>query len=180
VKNNKDSDNDWFQIESNKLGTRHAALSSFLRGALLLGLLTTRPKRCSWSGKCWYIHEYKRYEFDLEFEVRSQWPASAAIVFRRGRALAQIPVGYPNTPFEILLPELEGKTVKMYRGGKICLTVHFKPLWAKNVPHFGIAHALAMGVHCPASLRVVRYSLMKARVRCDFSWRRGWRPRFRI
>jgi len=20
----------------------------------------------------------------------------------------------------------------MYRGGKICLTVHFKPLWAKN------------------------------------------------
>jgi hypothetical protein len=32
------------------------------------------------------------------------------------------------------------------RGGKICLTVHFKPLWARNVPHFGIAHALALGV----------------------------------
>ena len=25
-----------------------------------------------------------------------------------------------------------GKTAKMYRGGAICLTVHFKPLWAKN------------------------------------------------
>jgi hypothetical protein len=33
---------------------------------------------------------------------------------------------------EIELPELEGKTAKMYRGGKICLTIHFKPLWAKN------------------------------------------------
>ena len=32
------------------------------------------------------------------------------------------------------------------RGGKICLTDHFKPLWARNVPHFGIAHALALGV----------------------------------
>jgi hypothetical protein len=32
----------------------------------------------------------------------------------------------------------------MYRGGKICQTVHFKPLWGKNSPHFGIAHALAV------------------------------------
>jgi ufm1-conjugating enzyme 1 len=58
----------------------------------------------------------------------------------------QIPVSYPTTPFEIVLPELEGKTPKMYRGGKICLSLHFKPLWSKNVPHFGIAHALAMGL----------------------------------
>ncbi|KHN08214.1 Ubiquitin-fold modifier-conjugating enzyme 1, partial [Glycine soja] len=34
----------------------------------------------------------------------------------------------------------------MYRGGKICLTVHFKPLWAKNCPRFGIAHALCLGL----------------------------------
>nr|DAD40833.1 TPA_asm: hypothetical protein HUJ06_015156 [Nelumbo nucifera] len=32
------------------------------------------------------------------------------------------------------------------RGGKICLTVHFKPLWAKNCPRFGIAHALCLGL----------------------------------
>ena len=34
----------------------------------------------------------------------------------------------------------------MYRGGKICLSAHFKPLWARNVPHFGIAHALILGL----------------------------------
>ena len=38
-----------------------------------------------------------------------------------------------------------------YRGGKICLTDHFKPLWARNVPKFGIAHAMALGVsYCAA------------------------------
>jgi hypothetical protein len=33
-----------------------------------------------------------------------------------------------------------------FRGGKICLDIHFSPLWAKNVPKFGIAHALALAV----------------------------------
>lgn len=37
----------------------------------------------------------------------------------------------------------------MYRGGKICLSDHFKPLWARNVPKFGIAHAMALGVGFP-------------------------------
>jgi len=32
------------------------------------------------------------------------------------------------------------------RGGIICTTDHFKPLWSKNVPHFGLAHALALGL----------------------------------
>ena len=36
--------------------------------------------------------------------------------------------------------------VYFFRGGKICLTDHFKPLWARNVPKFGIAHAMALGV----------------------------------
>ena len=36
--------------------------------------------------------------------------------------------------------------LQMYRGGKICLTDHFKPLWGRNVPRFGIAHALALGL----------------------------------
>lgn len=58
----------------------------------------------------------------------------------------QIPVTYPATTIEITLPELDGKTAKMYRGGKICLTDHFKPLWARNIPKFGIAHAFALGV----------------------------------
>jgi hypothetical protein len=34
----------------------------------------------------------------------------------------------------------------IFSGGKICMTDHFQPLWARNVPRFGIAHALALGV----------------------------------
>merc|ERR1719183_902114 len=100
VQNNKANDNDWFTISSNKEGTK-------------------------WTGKCWYIHNLLKYEFDLQFDI---------------------PVTYPATAPELELPELDGKTSKMYRGGKICLTIHFKPLWAKNAPHFGIAHALCLGL----------------------------------
>lgn len=75
-----------------------------------------------WTGKCWYIYNFVRYEFDLQFEI---------------------PATYPSTPIEMELPELDGKTHKMYRGGKICLDIHFAPLWAKHQPKLGIAHALA-------------------------------------
>jgi ufm1-conjugating enzyme 1 len=34
----------------------------------------------------------------------------------------------------------------MYRGGKICLDIHFSPVWAKNTPKFGIAHSLSIAV----------------------------------
>ncbi|KAJ0025224.1 hypothetical protein Pint_08554 [Pistacia integerrima] len=118
---NKSNDNDWFRISAcNPEGTR-------------------------WTGKCWYVHNLLKYEFDLQFDI---------------------PVTYPSTAPEIELPQLDGKTQKMYRGGKICLTVHFKPLWAKNwfslnhvmkhiaivityyalCPRFGIAHALCLGL----------------------------------
>lgn len=100
VSNNKESDNDWFRLESNKDGTR-------------------------WFGKCWHIQNLLKYEFGIEFDL---------------------PVTYPTTAPEIALPELDGKTAKMYRGGKICLTDHFKPLWARNIPKFGIAHAMALGL----------------------------------
>lgn len=71
------------------------------------------------------MHDLVRYEFDLQFDV---------------------PVTYPQVSVPIALPELDGKTAKMYHGGLICLTEHFQPLWARNVPHFGIAHALALGL----------------------------------
>lgn len=100
IHNNKEADNDWLRIQSNKEGTR-------------------------WFGKCWYIQDYKKYEFELEFDI---------------------PVTYPSTAPEIAIPELDGKTAKMYRGGKICLTEHFKPLWSRNAPKFGVAHALALGL----------------------------------
>uniref|UniRef100_A0A182PMP1 Ubiquitin-fold modifier-conjugating enzyme 1 n=1 Tax=Anopheles epiroticus TaxID=199890 RepID=A0A182PMP1_9DIPT len=100
VQNSKAADMEWFRLESNKEGTK-------------------------WFGKCWYIHQMHKYEFDVEFDI---------------------PITYPTTSPEIALPELDGKTAKMYRGGKICLTDHFKPLWAKNVPKFGIAHAMSLGL----------------------------------
>jgi len=46
VENNKAADIDWFRLESNREGTR-------------------------WFGKCWYIHELLKYEFDVEFDVSS-------------------------------------------------------------------------------------------------------------
>lgn len=35
---------------------------------------------------------------------------------------------------------------QFFRGGKICLSDHFKPLWARNVPKFGIAQAFSLGL----------------------------------
>ena len=71
------------------------------------------------------MYDMIKYEYDLEFEI---------------------PAKYPLVPIELCLPELDGKTEKMYRGGKICLDIHFAPLWQKNTPHFGIAHSLAYGL----------------------------------
>jgi ufm1-conjugating enzyme 1 len=87
------------------------------------------PHGTRWTGRCWYYYEQIRYEFDLEFDI---------------------PVTYPISAPELKLPQLEGLTSKMYRGGKICQTIHFQPLWARNVPRFGIAHSLALSVryHC--------------------------------
>lgn len=44
MQNNKESDNDWFRLESNKDGTQ-------------------------WFGKCWHVHELMKYEFAIEFDV---------------------------------------------------------------------------------------------------------------
>nr|DAD28742.1 TPA_asm: hypothetical protein HUJ06_030210 [Nelumbo nucifera] len=45
-------------------------------------------------------------------------------------------VTYPSTASEIELPQ----------GGKIYLTIHFKPLWNENYRIFGTAHALCLGL----------------------------------
>ena len=78
-----------------------------------------------WKGKCWHMRNYTKYEFSFEFSIPSAYPSAAP---------------------EIIIPELEGKTAKMYRGGKICLTDHFFPLWARNIPKYGIAHLLILGL----------------------------------
>lgn len=79
-----------------------------------------------WFGKCWYIHELLKYDFGMEFDIPVTYP--------------------PATAPEVAIPELDRKTAKMYRGGKICRTDHFKPLWARNVPTFGLAHLMALGL----------------------------------
>ena len=101
VQANKAADADWFTVSP------------------------TDKTGAAWRGKCWYVHNLIRHEFDCEFEL---------------------PATYPATAPEIRIPALDGKTAKMYRGGAICLTIHFKPLWAKNAPHFGVAHALCLGL----------------------------------
>lgn len=87
--------------------------------------LESNPEGTRWWGKAWTIQDMLRYEFDIEFDI---------------------PVTYPMTAPEIAIPDLDGKTAKMYRGGKICMTDHFQPLWNRHVPRFGIAHALALGL----------------------------------
>jgi ufm1-conjugating enzyme 1 len=83
------------------------------------------PTGTAWKGHCSFVSNMLTYKFQLQFEL---------------------PVSYPQAPFQIQIPSLDGKTVKSYRGGKICLSVHFEPLWKKNVPHFGIVHALQHGL----------------------------------
>ena len=78
-----------------------------------------------WEGACWTMYNHQKYEFKLQFEI---------------------PATYPSTPIEIELPELDGKTAKMYRGGKICLDVHFAPLWRSKSPKYGIIHALCLAL----------------------------------
>uniref|UniRef100_A0A2K6SR70 Ubiquitin-fold modifier-conjugating enzyme 1 n=1 Tax=Saimiri boliviensis boliviensis TaxID=39432 RepID=A0A2K6SR70_SAIBB len=53
-----------------------------------------------WFGKCWYIHDLLKYEFDIEFDI---------------------PITYPTTAPEIAVPELDGKTAKMYREWECCI-----------------------------------------------------------
>eukprot|EP00271_Cylindrocystis_brebissonii_P020705 TRINITY_DN6974_c0_g1_i3.p1 TRINITY_DN6974_c0_g1~~TRINITY_DN6974_c0_g1_i3.p1 ORF type:complete len:194 (+),score=13.78 TRINITY_DN6974_c0_g1_i3:325-906(+) len=67
VKMNKEKDNDWFSLRpANPEGTR-------------------------WTGKCWYMYNLLKYEFDLQFDI---------------------PITYPATSPDLELPELDGKTAK--------------------------------------------------------------------
>lgn len=82
-------------------------------------------KGLKWNGTCSAIYQMRKYTFKVQFEI---------------------PATYPATPIEIELPELDGKTAKMYRGGKICMDLHFAPLWRANSPKYGIVHALCLAL----------------------------------
>jgi hypothetical protein len=113
-----------------------------------------------------YVHNFIKYEFDFRFDVPATYPAVAP---------------------EIELPELEGKTAKMYRGGKICLTIHFKPLWAKNrCARLGVCVRVWLAgrqplcepplcCSCPPPPHTAR--TLVSRTLCAWAWRPGLRPR---
>jgi len=56
--------------------------------------------------------------------------------------------------------------IVLISGGKICMTDHFQPLWVRNVPRFGIAHALALGVSnrsiLSLSIHSIRFDLARS------------------
>jgi hypothetical protein len=60
VKMNKENNTDWFKLEANKQGTR-------------------------WTGRCWVVHNFEKYEFELSFDI---------------------PVTYPSAPPALALPGL--------------------------------------------------------------------------
>lgn len=69
-----------------------------------------------WHGQCWYYHNRLKYEFAFEFEVPHCAPPALGPPCLAHRP-AQIPAAYPAVSPEIKIPELDGKTVKMYRCG---------------------------------------------------------------
>eukprot|EP00127_Corallochytrium_limacisporum_P004017 Clim_evm66s156 gene=Clim_evmTU66s156 len=87
--------------------------------------ITSTEDGLNWSGKCWVYYNHQKYMVEFNFEI---------------------PALYPTVPPEIKVESLDGLTAKMYRGGAICLSDHFKPLWSRNIPRFGIAQAVALGL----------------------------------
>ncbi|KAF4362478.1 hypothetical protein F8388_019761 [Cannabis sativa] len=111
---NKSNDNDWFRISA------------------------ANPEGTRWTGKCWYVHNLLKYEFDLQFDI---------------------PVTYPTTAPELELPQIDGKTQKFKY--VFCGIQSFSPwnhgltektmeirVWGLHfdLPRFGIAHALCLGL----------------------------------
>ncbi|KAL7668056.1 hypothetical protein ACOME3_008774 [Neoechinorhynchus agilis] len=114
---------------ANRLKEEYTALIGYVKTNKMAGTdwftLKSNKEGTLWKGKCWHMQDMRKYEFDLCIEI---------------------PASYPMAPPEMKLPQLDGKTAKMYRGGRICIDDHLIPLWARNAPKYGIAHALAIGL----------------------------------
>lgn len=87
--------------------------------------ISSDPTGTEWRGTCWCYHKNNKHAFEL---------------------IINLAVTYPTTPPEICLPQLAGKTEKMYSNAAICIDDHFLPLWQKNAPTLGIAHAMQLGL----------------------------------
>lgn len=91
---NKSNDNDWFRISA------------------------ANPEGTRWVGKCWYVHNLLKYEFDLQFDI---------------------PVTYPSTAPELELPQLDGKTHKVIMTP--CLS-HFVEFFVIFLVFFFVCHLI--------------------------------------
>ena len=85
--------------------------------------LNSNAEGTRWSGTCSITINYVKHSFAFEIEI---------------------PIGYPRAPPELCIPSLKDKTVKMYRGGFICLSAHFAPLWVQRAPKVGLGHLLSL------------------------------------
>ena len=92
------------------------------------GWFTLRPENeqgIEWKGTCMTWHKDVKHEFEL---------------------VVVLPATYPASPPEISLPQLKEKSEKLYRGGHICLDIHFTPAWHQRKGAGGIAFALVQGL----------------------------------
>ncbi|XP_010531579.1 PREDICTED: ubiquitin-fold modifier-conjugating enzyme 1-like [Tarenaya hassleriana] len=104
---NKSNDNNWFHISASNLeGTR-------------------------WTGKCWYVHNLLKYEFDLQFDI---------------------PVTYPATALKLELPDIDGKTHKIVRFGMLERTIHVR---RRPSVLLGVTFVDADCEHYPSSFDII-------------------------
>jgi len=113
-----------------RLKEEYGALIQYMKQAREEGtdwfrLKATDSTGTRWEGVCWTFNQFKKYEYQFHITI---------------------PSSYPNAPPDIFVPALEGRTPKIYVGGRICLDIHFQPLWIQRVPYLGIVHALTKGL----------------------------------
>lgn len=118
------------KLWESRVKEEYAALIAYIRqlksrDAVFFSLKEDGNDGVTWSGECWQFVNDEKHTFKMRFTI---------------------PASYPSAPPDIILPELERYTTKMWRGGRICTDDHFIPLWRRNVPRFGLAHALAYGL----------------------------------
>lgn len=66
VQMNKATGDDWFQISADTTGTKSAPLT---HPPTPFACACHSSRHHRWSGRCWFMYNYARYEFRMEFEV---------------------------------------------------------------------------------------------------------------
>ena len=67
VQLSKGNGEDWFQISANKEGTKFVATLTTFSTDTWPQQTAWNPNR--WSGTCWFMYNFAKYQFKLEFEV---------------------------------------------------------------------------------------------------------------